>query len=439
MRSYLRLFYAPLVAGLVAAGLAFANRVITLPPVPSWTTIAGYWTMLVFLAVSGFLAFAAAMDRLLSVGIAPHGNKTMRALSVTISALNAPNRFRRRHAAFFYLILTLVLSSVFILVFWHQWWLGFGRLFNREPTSFLPTYLFLFALQVVGVVLTLVLVQRVWPDRVQSPSALFDVIHVAVSEAPKMAGSSPVVIHHIGPMPGLYEHLDSSLDDTGGTLRSVGPWRAYLQAFDAIGALGTSGGGPAPLIVAMVSYCQPQGAQRVYRGSSLYDFAVAVCKQSSPTERLLDRAERQAAALRAGGVETAKRDGVIRNWYHRLLFELLLRIEVCARAGQAEVWVRDVRWTAPVWGRPELGYTFIVRADDAYIGLPRVTPAGIRFDGKHVDFQYEAIRELESLVRGDARYAGPATTGGVGGWRRLTATDLQIALTLGDITAETES
>src|ERR1043166_5843545 len=300
MRSYLRLFYTPAAAGLLAAGLLTANRLLPLRPIPSWATIAGYWTMIVFFAAASFLALAAATDRLLSVFVAPHSQKTTRALSTIVTALNAPNRFRRSHGAFFALITTLVLSSVFILVFWQQWWVGFGRLFNREPNSFLPTYLFLFTLQVVGVVLTLVLVQRVWPDRVQSPSALFDVMHVAVSEAPRMLGNSPVVIHHIGPMPGLYEHLDSSLDDAGGSLRPAGPWRAYLQAFDAVGTLGASTGGPAPLIVAMVSYYVVQNTNRIYRGSSLYDFAVAICKQSSPTDRLLDRADRQAAALRGG-------------------------------------------------------------------------------------------------------------------------------------------
>jgi len=436
MRSYLRLFYAPLVAGLTAVTLLVVNWHFRLRPAVSWATIAGYWTMIVSLALSSFLAVAAAADRLLTTAAA-RSQRATRALAGVVSAFNAPNRFQRRHAAFFYLIITLVLSSVFVLVFWQQWWLGFGRLFNREPTSFLPTYLFLFALQVIGVVLTLVLVQRVWPDRVQSPGALFEVMHVAVSEAPRSAGNSPVVIHHIGPMPGLYEHLEASLDDAGGTIRAVGPWRAYLQAFDAVAALGATT--RAPLIVAMVAYYTVQGASRIYRGSSLYDFAVAVCKQSSPTERLLDRAERQAVALRAGGVDDTRRDGVIRHWYHRLLFELLSRIEICAAAGQAEVWVREVSWGAPVWGRAELGYTFIVRADDAYIGLPRVTPAGIRFDGKHVDFQYEAIRELESLVRGDGRYAAPAAVGGVGGWRQMARADFLSPLLLGEITAETES
>jgi hypothetical protein len=95
--------------------------------------------------------------------------------------------------------------------------------------------------------------------------------------------------------------------------------------------------------------------------------------------------------------------GFVRNLYHLVVLQLLERIDKAARDGKIQLFVRDAGLpnTLSQWNRSHLGFTFIATHTEAYLGLPEVRGDQIQFASLRVDFQRDAVRALEELVRKD--------------------------------------
>lgn len=318
--------------------------------------------------------------------------------------------YRQRFRLFYYIICALLLSTVLMVAMWGKWWQMASQGGLHDPTAFMGIYFFMLVVQVVGVTCTLLLYREVRSERIETPADLFKVFHNAVAEAQihrRRPHTEPVAVHHIAPFPGLFQllhesvYVDGSTDTDGLPVHAVGAWRKYLEAFRMIGNHGPGRPTHSPqLVLSMVKYwVVNENGKRSYKGSSLYKFAVEICKSEPLVGPLLERARTDATTLSSEASVTP--DGVIRYWYHCMVIKLLWLIDEKVKDGTIELYVRDVSWPAvPMrWRREHLGFTFVVTPDEAYIGLPEIRGGQFRFDGKRIDFQHRAVGELEKLVR----------------------------------------
>ena len=322
---------------------------------------------------------------------------------VLLTPVNRINSYRRRARYFYNAIYLLSVVTIGMAASYAKWWWTVPKSETASPDSFMGIYWFMVIVQVFGVILTLVLFQEIKQDRVETPQQLFKVFYDAVVKAKN--SQKPVILHHIAPFPGLFHLLDESLyiddvedPDDDLPLKAVGEWRRYLNVLKL--SIEEFQAGSAPrLIVTMVKYWRDVDNARVYKGSCLYDFAVQNCQREIVSGRLMARAIEHVPILRAQGHVTA--EGVIRFWYHSMIYKLLRVLDEGVKKGAIELYTRDVNCRVPLdsWDRKSLGFTFIATEEDAYIGLPQIRGGEFRFEGKRVDFQHEAIFHLEELVR----------------------------------------
>lgn len=276
-----------------------------------------------------------------------------RAHSFVDQLISHVDLYRQRFRLFYYVICALLLSTVLMVAMWGKWWQMASQVGLHDPTAFMGIYFFMLAVQVVGVTFTLLLYREVRSERIETPLDLFKVFHNAVAEAQihrRRPHTEPVAVHHIAPFPGLFQllnesvYVDGSSDDDGLPVHAVGAWRKYLEAFRMIGNHGSGRKPHSPhLVLSMVKYwVVNENGTRSYKGSSLYEFAVEICKSESLVGPLLERARKDATIHSSEAYVTP--DGVIRHWYHCMVIKLLWLIDEKVKDGTIELYVRDVSW-----------------------------------------------------------------------------------------------
>jgi hypothetical protein len=316
--------------------------------------------------------------------------------------------YRRRNAVFYHSIVALTLTTLFLFGSWRAWWESVNRAESFDPTDFEWIYVFLMVLQVIGVVITILLFREVQADRIETPEDLFRVFRTSLLEA-AVDKDGAVVLHHLAPFPGLFQMLSTAFEivpktsGAGGNsgIVAVGQWAGFLRDFDlAVENVGAAG--RPRIILSMLQYWKVVDGKRQYKDSALYRFLVSVCR-SEPVDPELSKMFRNSLVI-AGPNTTLH--GVARNIYHRVVLQLLERIERAVREEKILLFVRDPSPPKVLsgWERSHLGFTFIATHTEAYLGLPQVRGERIQFASLRVDFQREAVRALEELVRKDATW-----------------------------------